>query len=231
MIQINICIYMGFPGGSVGKESTWNARDLSSIPGSQRSLGEMNGNPLQYYCWENHMDSGAWWATIHGVTKSWTLLSDKTITPVCVYIYIFFFFLFFLRHQFSSVQFSQSCLSLCNPMDCSTPGLPVHHQLPEFIQTMSIESVMPSNHLIFCHPLLLPPSVFPSIWSFLMSQFFASGTHSIGVSASASVLPMNIWDWFPSGLTGWISLQSEGLSRVFSNTTVQKHQFFGTQLS
>ena len=67
--------------------------------------------------------------------------------------------------------------------------------------------------------------------SFQMSQFFASGGQSIGVSASASVLPMNIRDWFPLGWTGWISLQSKGLSRIFSNTIVQKHQFFGAQLS
>ena len=72
---------------------------------------------------------------------------------------------------------------------------------------------------------------FPASGSFQMSQFFAWGGQSFGVSASASVLPMNIQDWFPLGLTGWISLQSKGLSRVFSNTTVQKHQFFSTQLS
>ena len=72
---------------------------------------------------------------------------------------------------------------------------------------------------------------FPASGSFPMSQFFTSGGQSIGVSASASVLPMNIQDWFPSGLTGLISLQSKGLSRVFSSTTVQKHQFFSTQLS
>ena len=72
---------------------------------------------------------------------------------------------------------------------------------------------------------------FPASGSFQMSQFFASGDQSIGVSVSASVLPMNIQYWFPLGWTGWISLQSKGLSRVFSNTTVQKHQFFGTQFS
>ena len=72
---------------------------------------------------------------------------------------------------------------------------------------------------------------FPAPGSFPMSQFFASGGQRIGVSISASVLPMNIQDWFPLGLTGWISLQSKRLSRVFSNTTVQKHQFFGAQLS
>ena len=72
---------------------------------------------------------------------------------------------------------------------------------------------------------------FPASGSFQRSQLFASGGQSIGASASASVLPMNILDWFPLRWTGWISLQSKGLSRVFSNTTVQKHQFFGTQPS
>ena len=95
---------------------------------------------------------------------------------------------------------------------------------------LSIDLVMPSNHLILCRPLLLA-SIISSTGSFPMSQLFASGGQSIGVSPSASVLPMNIQDWFPLGWTGWISLRSEGLSRVFSNTTVQKHQFFSTKLS
>ena len=131
--------------------------------------------------------------------------------------------------QFSSV--AQSCPTLWDRMNRSMPGLPVHHQLLEFTQTQVIELMMPSNHHILCHPLLLLPSVFPATGSFQMSQLFTSGGQSIGVSASASVLPMNIQDWFPLGWTSWISLQSKGLSRVFSNTTVQKHQFFGTQLS
>ena len=91
----------------------------------------------------------------------------------------------------------------------------------------------------WCHPTISSPVVpfsshlqsFPASGSFPMSQLFASGSQSIGVSASASVLPMNIQDWFPLGWTGWISLQSKGLSRVFSNTTVPRHQFFGAQLS
>ena len=91
----------------------------------------------------------------------------------------------------------------------------------------------------WCHPTISSSVVpfssclqsFPASGSFQMSQFFASGGQSTGVSASASVLPMNIKDWLPLGWTGWLSLQSKGLSRVFSNTTVQKHQFFGTQLS
>ena len=96
---------------------------------------------------------------------------------------------------------------------------------------MSTKSVMPSNHLTLCRPLLLLPSIFPRSGSFPMSQLFASGGQSIGASASAWVLPMNIQDWFPLGLTGFISLQSKELSRVFSNTTVQKNQFSGSQFS
>ena len=91
---------------------------------------------------------------------------------------------------------------------------------------MSIESVMPSNHLILCHPLLLLPSIFPSIRVFSNESALHIRWPNIAVSASTSVLPMNIQDWCPLGWTGWISLQSKGLSRVFSNTTVQKHQFF-----
>ena len=98
------------------------------------------------------------------------------------------------------------------------------------LKLMSIKSVMPSSLLIFCCPLILLTSILPSIRVF-SSQFFASGGQSIAASASASVLPMNIQNWFPLGWTGWISLQSKGLSRVFSNTTVQKHLFFGAQLS
>ena len=217
--------------------------------------------------------------------------------------------------QFSSV--AQLCLTLFDPMDYTTPGLSVHHQLPELAQTHAhwvSDAILPS------HPLSSPPSPAFNLSQhhvFAMSQFFASGGQSIGVSASASVqfnsvsqscltlcipmnrstarppcpsptprvhpnpwplsqwchptisssaalyffsfqsflasgsfprsqffasrgqtigasasvLPMNIQDWFPLGLTGWISLQSKGLSRVFPNTTLQKHQFFGTQLS
>ena len=98
------------------------------------------------------------------------------------------------------------------------------------LKLMSIKSEMPSNHLILCRPLLLP-SIFPSIRVFSNESVLRIRWPNIGVSASASVLPMNIQGWFPLGWTGWISLQSKGLSRVFFNTTVQKHQFFGTQLS
>ena len=98
------------------------------------------------------------------------------------------------------------------------------------LKLMSTESLMLSNHLILCHLLLLLPSIFPSIRVFSNESVFASGGQTIGASASASVLPMNVQDWFPLGWAGLISLQFKGLSRVFSNTTVQKHQFFGAQL-
>ena len=156
----------------------------------------------------------SWW----GLGQLLVVQSNYTCTPCSV--------------QFSSVI--QPCLTLCNPMDCSTPGLPVHYQLPEPTQTHVHCIGDAIQRLILCCPLILPSScweTFPASGSFPMIKFFASAGQTIGVSASASVLPMNIHDWFPLGLTGWISLQSKGLSRVFSNTTVQKHQFFGAQLS
>ena len=124
--------------------------------------------------------------------------------------------------QFSSV--AQSCPTLYDPMNRSTPGLPVRHQLPEITQTHVHRVVMPSSHLILLP--LIPPSIrvfsnestlcmrWPKHWSF-----------------SFSIIPKNTQDWSPLGWTGWISSQSKGLSRVFSNTTVQKHQFFSAQLS
>ena len=97
---------------------------------------------------------------------------------------------------------------------------------------MSIELMMPSSHLILCRSLLLLPSNFPNIRVFSqMSQLFASGGQSIGVLGTTSILPKKTQGWSPLGWTSWISLQSKGLTRVFSNTTFQKHQFFGAQLS
>ena len=115
-------------------------------------------------------------------------------------------------------------------MDCSSPGLPVCHQLLEFIQTHVHwvgDAIQPSHPLVVCFSSHLPS--FPASGSFQMSQFFTSGGQTTGVSASVSVPPMNIQNWFPLGWTGWMSLQSKGLTRAFSNTTVQKHQFFGAQ--
>ena len=97
-------------------------------------------------------------------------------------------------------------------------------------KSMSIESVMPSSHLILC-PFCSCPQSLPASEFFPMSQLFAWGGQSTGVSALASFLPKNTQDWSPLEWTGWISLQSKGLSRVFSNTTVQKYQFFRAQLS
>ena len=128
--------------------------------------------------------------------------------------------------EFSSV--AQSAPTLCSPMNCSTPGFPDYHQLLELAQTHVPQVGDPSNGLILCYPFSSCLQTFPTSASFLMSQFFASDGQSIG--ASASVLPMNIQDWFPLELTGLISLVSKGLSRVFSSTTVQKHQFFSTLL-
>ena len=99
------------------------------------------------------------------------------------------------------------------------------------LKPMAIESVMPSKHLIPCHPFSSCPQSLPASGSFPLNQFFTSGGQSIGVSASTSALPVNTQDWSPLGWTGWISLQSKGLSRVFSNTMVQKHRFFGAQFS
>ena len=98
------------------------------------------------------------------------------------------------------------------------------------LKLMSIELVMPSNRLILCCLLFLLSSIFPSIRVFSNESVLCIRCQSIGASASASVLPMNIQDWFPLGLTGWTPLQSKALSRVFSNTTVPQHQFFGAQL-
>ena len=132
-----------------------------------------------------------------------------------------------MQLQFSSV--TQSCLNLCDPLDCSTPSFPVYHQLPELVQTHvhQVGDVIQPSHL------LQPPSpiAFPVSGSFLKSWLFASGGQSAVASASASVLPMNIQGWFPLGWTCLISLQSKELSRVFSNTTIWKYQFFGTQPS
>ena len=134
------------------------------------------------------------------------------------------------RMTVSSVQISsvaKSCSTLCDPMDHSIPGLPVHHQLPESTQT-HVHWVGDANISSSVVPFSSCPQSFPASGSLQMSQLFASGGQSIGVSASASVLPMNTQDWSALGWTGWISLQCKGLSRVFSNIIVKKHQVFGT---
>jgi len=148
---------------------------------------------------------------------------------------------------FPESEVAQSCPTLCDPVDCSPPGSSVHGILQvrilewiavsfsrgssqpwSLLKFMSIESVMLSNHLILCHPLLLLPSIFPSIRVF--PKELALCIRQPNIEASASVPPMNIQGWFPLEFTGLISLQSTGLSKVFSNTTVQKHRLFGAVL-
>ena len=137
-----------------------------------------------------------------------------------------------ISHQFSSVQQVSHVWLFATPGTAARQvSLSINNSrsLPKL---MSIKSVMPSSHLTSSVvPFSSCPQSLPASESFPMSQLFAWGGQSVGVSASASVLPMNIRDWFPLGWTGRISLQSKGLSRVFSNITVQKHQFFGTQPS
>ena len=136
------------------------------------------------------------------------------------------------RNPLHSVQFSRSVVSnSATSMNHSMPGLLVHHQLPEFTQLTSIQSAMPSSHLVLCHPFLLPP-IPPSIRVFnsesgLHMRWPKYWTFSFSISPSKQ----HPKDWSPLEWTGWISLQFKGLSRVFSNTTVQKHQFFSAQLS
>ena len=117
--------FLGFPCGSGGKESACSVGDQGLIPGSGRYPGEGTGNPLQYSCLENAMDRGAWWTIVHGVTRVRHNLTTKLPMHKSSQITD--------RFQFSSV--AQSCPTLCDPMNPSTPGLPVHHQLPQFTQT------------------------------------------------------------------------------------------------
>ena len=206
----------GFPGGSDGKESAFNAGDsaskagdLGSIPGLGRSTGGGHGNPLQYSC-----PGESPWTEDPGGPQS---IGSQRV-----------------EHDWaaSSVQFSCSVMS-----DSLQPHGLQHTRLPcPWPTPRACSNSCPSSW--WCHP-TVPSSVipfsclqsFPVSGSFPMSQFFTSGGQSIGASASASVLPMNIQDWFPLGLADLISFQSKGFPRFFSNTTVQKHQFFSTKLS
>ena len=161
--------------------------------------------------------------TVHGVAKSWTRPSA----------FHFHFTLMSFKFETSSVQFSHLVVSnSLQPHELQHARPPCPSPTPRVYP-----NPCPSSQ--WCHPTIsssiVPfsscPQSFPASGSFPMSQLFASGGQSIGVSASTSVLPMNTQDWSPSEWTGWISLQFKRLSRVFSNTTVQKHQFFSTQLS
>ena len=145
-----------------------------------------------------------------------------------LFVFLFRWLILFATFQFSLVQLLNHVGIFVTPWTAACQASLSITNSRSLHKLISIESVMPSNHLILCRPLLLLPSIFPVSGSFQMSQVFASGGQSTGVSASASVLPVNIQDWSTLGWTGWISLQSKGLSEVFSSTTVLKHQFFGT---
>ena len=235
-------VQKSFSGGSYGKESARNAGDLGLIPGLERSPREGHGNTLQCSCQENPMDRGAWWSTVHGVKvggegddrgwdgwmasltqRTWVWVGSRSwwwTGKPCV-----------LQSMGAELDTTEQlnwtevmsnslwprelqhtrllCLSL-SPGVCSN--------------SRSIESVISSYHRILCHPFSYCPESFPESEYFPMSWLFTTGGQSIEVSTS--VLPTNIQGWFLLGLTGLISLLSKGLSRGFSSTTVQKHQFF-----
>ena len=199
--------------GSKDKESSWKAGGQGSIPGLARSTrggngNPGNGNPLQYFCLENPCGQ----SSLVGFKPHGHKELDVAE---------------WLTFQFSSVQLLSHVRLFATPWTSTRQASLSITNSKGLLKLMSIESVMPSSHLILCRPLLLLPPTPPSQW--------ANSLHEVAkvleFSASASVLPMNSQHWFPLGWTGWISLQSKGLSRVFSNTTVQKYQFFGTQLS
>ena len=132
-------------------------------------------------------------------------------------------------YQFSSV--AQPCPTLCDPMNCSTPGLPVHHNSRSSLRFTFVESVMPSSRLILCRLRLLLPPIPPNVKVFSNESTLHMRWPKYWSFSLVSFLPKKSQGWSPSEWTGWISLQSKGLSRVFSNTTVQKHEFFGAQAS
>ena len=169
-----------------------------------------------------------WHCCVLKIVKTNTLEMDRFVYPIT----------FLAKEIMNSVLFQFSSVKLLNHVQhFETPWTAVRQATLSTAHSQSCSNPCPVSW--WCHPTFSSSVVpfssrlqsFPASGSFPMSQFFASGDQSIGTSASTSVLPMNIQDWFPLGLIGLTSLQSKGVSRVFSNTTVQKHQFFGTQLS
>ena len=188
-----------------------DTRHTSSIPGSGRSPEIGNGKPLQCSCLENSRERRAWQATVYGIAENqnWMSMTRTNLSVQALHRGQLFENLWAASYKVSlSFTYSWSLLKL-----------------------MSIESVMPYNHLNHCPPLLLLPPLPPSIRVFSSESILHIRWPKYWSFNSASVLPMNVQDWFPLGLNVWISLQSKELSRVFSNSTVQKHQFFGAQIS
>ena len=190
------------------------------------------------------MDREAWCAAIHGVAKSRTRLSNWIeLNWTQVESHTTFLNSDIIQSEVSQkkkipIQYQFSSVQLLSRVRLfATPWIAAHQAFlfitisRSSLRLTSIESMMPSSHLILSHPLLVLPQSLPASESFPMSQLFVWGGQSTGVSALASFLPKKSQGWSPSEWTGWISLQSKGLSRVFSNTTVQKHQFFSAQLS
>ena len=205
-----------------GKESACNAGDVGLIRKTPR---RQNCNPLQYSCLENPMDRGAWWATVHVVTKSWAWRRNSTCTHNASLV------TFCYPHSVSSVQ------SLSHVHLFATPWIAARQASLSITNSRVHSDPRPSSH--WCHPdissFVVPfsscPQSLPASESFPLSQLFAWSGQNTGVSASASFLPKKSQGWSPSEWTGWLSLQSQGLSRTFSNTTVQKYQFFSAQPS
>ena len=198
----------GFPGDSVVKNLPANAGDLGLIPVREMPWKRKWQSTLVFLPGKSYGQRSLEGYSPWDHKNSHTRLSD-------------------------SVQFSRSVVSDSVTPWTSMPGFPIHHQLLEPIQTHVHrvgDAIQPSHLLSSTFSPALNLSLHQGFF-FLKSQLFSSGGQSIGASASASVLPMNIQDWFPLRLTHLISLQSKEPSRVFSNTTVQKQQFFGTQFS
>ena len=222
---------MGLSRWLSGKESTYQCRRCMFNSGLGRSPGGGNGYPVQYSCLENPTDREVWRATVPGGCKELGTTSNWARTRfiptpllICTVLHNFGFHLLLLSSSVMSDSLQHQGLQHTR-LPCPSP-------IPRACSNSSPLSQ-------WCHPTIsfsVTPfssgtQPFPALGSFLMSWLFASGAQSIGVSASTSVPPINIHGWFPLELTGLISLLSKGLSKVFSNTTVQKHQFFRAQLS
>ena len=190
-------------------------------------MNTQDRSPLRWTCWMSFQSRG-----LSRVFSNTTV--QKHGTNIKYYTLSWSFSIHMRRGGIYHTQFSsvaQSCPTLCDPMNRSTRGpLPITN-CRSSLKLTSTESVMHPTISSSIVPFSSCPQSFPALGSPQTSQLFLSGGQCIGVSASTSVLPMNTQDWFLLGWTGWISLQSKGLSRVFSNTTVQKHQFFNAQLS